>query len=135
MIVRHRIIEAEASTAFCNKIGHKRKLERVRSMSALPPKADIAGRELDVRFVPEADVARSCVCVMSGYPMASSQLHNGVTIHFELRASLIWSEGFDQFFQNVVTHFRLLELKNKGGSNGSVVKQLYNVLGTAGPPC
>jgi hypothetical protein len=25
-------------------------------MSALPPKADIAGRELDVRFVPKADV-------------------------------------------------------------------------------
>jgi hypothetical protein len=25
-------------------------------MSALPPKADIAGRRLDVRFVPEADI-------------------------------------------------------------------------------
>jgi hypothetical protein len=25
-------------------------------MSALPPKADIAGRQLDVRFVPEADL-------------------------------------------------------------------------------
>jgi len=25
-------------------------------MSALPPKADIAGRPLDVRFVPEADI-------------------------------------------------------------------------------
>jgi hypothetical protein len=25
------------------------------SMSALPPKADIAGRRLDVRFVPKAD--------------------------------------------------------------------------------
>jgi hypothetical protein len=25
-------------------------------MSALPPKADIAGRQLDVRFVPEADM-------------------------------------------------------------------------------
>jgi hypothetical protein len=26
-------------------------------MSALPPKADIAGRQFDVRFVPEADIA------------------------------------------------------------------------------
>jgi hypothetical protein len=26
------------------------------SMSALPPKADIAGRQLNVRFVPEADI-------------------------------------------------------------------------------
>jgi hypothetical protein len=25
-------------------------------MSALPPKADIAGRRLDVRFVPKADI-------------------------------------------------------------------------------
>jgi hypothetical protein len=25
-------------------------------MSALPPKADIAGRHLDVRFVPKADI-------------------------------------------------------------------------------
>jgi hypothetical protein len=28
-------------------------------MSALPPKADIAGRRLDVRFVPITDVAAS----------------------------------------------------------------------------
>ena len=27
-------------------------------MSALPPKADIAGRQLDVRFVPKADFTR-----------------------------------------------------------------------------
>jgi hypothetical protein len=26
-------------------------------MSALPPKADIAGRRLDVRFVPKADIS------------------------------------------------------------------------------
>ena len=26
-------------------------------MSALPPKADIAGRQLDVRFVPKTDIA------------------------------------------------------------------------------
>jgi hypothetical protein len=27
-------------------------------MSALPPKADIAGRDKDVRFVPKADIMR-----------------------------------------------------------------------------
>jgi hypothetical protein len=29
-------------------------------MSALPPKADIAGRQLNVRFVPKADIAAPC---------------------------------------------------------------------------
>jgi hypothetical protein len=29
-------------------------------MSALPPKADIAGRQLDVRFVPTAEVGLAC---------------------------------------------------------------------------
>ena len=28
------------------------------AMSALPPKADVAGRQLDVRFVPKADIPR-----------------------------------------------------------------------------
>jgi hypothetical protein len=28
------------------------------AMSALPPKADIAGRQFDVRFVPKADILR-----------------------------------------------------------------------------
>jgi hypothetical protein len=27
-------------------------------MSALPPRADIAGRQLDVRFVPKADITK-----------------------------------------------------------------------------
>ena len=31
-------------------------------MSALPPKADIAGCDLDVRFVPKADIGTSLVC-------------------------------------------------------------------------
>jgi hypothetical protein len=30
-------------------------------MSALPPKADIAGRQLDVRFVPKADIETDLV--------------------------------------------------------------------------
>jgi hypothetical protein len=37
-------------------LGQKRTLGDVRLMSALPPKADIAGSQLDVRFVPKADI-------------------------------------------------------------------------------
>jgi hypothetical protein len=37
-------------------LGQKRTLGHVRLMSALPPKADIAERCLDVRFVPKADM-------------------------------------------------------------------------------
>jgi hypothetical protein len=33
-------------------LGQKRTLMRLLPMSALPPKADIAGRRLNVRFVP-----------------------------------------------------------------------------------
>src|SRR5689334_19510809 len=33
---------------------------RQRRMSALTPKADIAGRQLDVRFVPKADIRDFC---------------------------------------------------------------------------
>jgi hypothetical protein len=38
-------------------LGQKRTLRLVRLMSALPPKADIAGRPLDVCFVPQAAVS------------------------------------------------------------------------------
>ena len=37
-------------------LGQKRTLKRVRPMSALPPKADIAEGNRDVRFVPKADM-------------------------------------------------------------------------------
>jgi hypothetical protein len=37
-------------------LGQKRTLPSAGAMSALPPKADIAGRQLDVRFVPIADI-------------------------------------------------------------------------------
>jgi hypothetical protein len=37
-------------------LGQKQTSHHGRVMSALPPKADIAGRQLDVRFVPKADV-------------------------------------------------------------------------------
>jgi hypothetical protein len=33
-------------------------LKRFYPMSALPPRADIAGRQLDVRFVPKADITK-----------------------------------------------------------------------------
>jgi len=36
-------------------LGHKRTLGHVRTMSALPPKADIGTQPRDVRFVPKAD--------------------------------------------------------------------------------
>jgi len=38
-------------------LGHKRTLGRLYTMSALPPKADIASGQSDVRFVPKADIA------------------------------------------------------------------------------
>jgi hypothetical protein len=37
-------------------LGQKQTSHSVRSMSALPPKADIAECEYDVRFVPIADI-------------------------------------------------------------------------------
>ena len=37
-------------------LGHKRTLKRTPPMSVLPPKADMAQRRQDVRFVPKADL-------------------------------------------------------------------------------
>jgi hypothetical protein len=37
-------------------LGQKQTFSYSNAMSALPPKADIAGRRLDVRFVPKADI-------------------------------------------------------------------------------
>jgi hypothetical protein len=39
-------------------LGQKQTLERLRAMSALPPKADIGTHSRDVRFVPKADIVR-----------------------------------------------------------------------------
>jgi len=39
-------------------LGQKQTSPYVRAMSALPPKADIAERAYDVRFVPQADIAK-----------------------------------------------------------------------------
>jgi hypothetical protein len=40
-------------------LGQKRTFTGLRSMSALPPKADIADHDCHVRFVPKADITRS----------------------------------------------------------------------------
>jgi hypothetical protein len=37
-------------------LGHKRTLRRLRTMSALPPKADIGTQSRNVRLVPKADI-------------------------------------------------------------------------------
>ena len=42
-------------------LGHKRTLRLVSPMSALPPKADIAERDEDVRFVPISDIV-AAIC-------------------------------------------------------------------------
>jgi hypothetical protein len=39
-------------------LGQKRTLEHLRAMSALPPKADIAERDWNIRFVPKAEVSK-----------------------------------------------------------------------------
>ena len=39
-------------------MGHKRTLDRLYTMSALSPKADILQHDRDVRFVPEAEDAK-----------------------------------------------------------------------------
>jgi hypothetical protein len=52
-------------TVLMSVLGHKRTSRPEISMSALLPKADIAGRRLDVRFVPKADI---CVAILSLRP-------------------------------------------------------------------
>src|SRR6516225_8143559 len=54
-------IERIAAVAICRRLrdargGQKQTSRHLQPMSALPPKADIAERILDVRFVPEADI-------------------------------------------------------------------------------
>jgi hypothetical protein len=39
-------------------LGQKQTFGPFIARSALPPKADIAGQQLDVRFVPKADILR-----------------------------------------------------------------------------
>jgi hypothetical protein len=55
-VVRHSNPEPLMSA-----LGQKRTFECVRVMSALPPKADIAERRCDLRFVPKADITSAVV--------------------------------------------------------------------------
>jgi hypothetical protein len=46
--------------ALMSAVGHKRTSRHVRSMSALPPKADIVHGGENVRFVPKAAIEQHC---------------------------------------------------------------------------
>ena len=56
-LAHHRTTTVQCGTAkgLMSALGQKQTLHRSNVMSALPPKADIVGRNGDVRFVPEAD--------------------------------------------------------------------------------
>jgi hypothetical protein len=64
-------------------LGQKQTSGSETAMSALPPKADIAGRRLDVRFVPKADIG-------FGHSITSSARNNidGGTVR--LSAFAVW---------------------------------------------
>jgi hypothetical protein len=68
----------EYQVRICERLGVKfpgptrqnRTLKRLRPMSALPPKADIAERQLDVRFVPDSDMALAQKMIGIAWPRA-----------------------------------------------------------------
>jgi hypothetical protein len=62
-------------------LGQKQALRRVQPMSALPPKADIAGRQLNVRFVPKADKVRRSkkLCLFDHFVGGGEQRLNAMT--------------------------------------------------------
>jgi hypothetical protein len=69
LIVGTELRHLKKASMLMSALGHKRTLKHVRPMSALPPKADIAGRQLDVRFVPKAhscSVARKLLVHLVG---------------------------------------------------------------------
>jgi hypothetical protein len=53
-------------------LGHKRTLSDISGMSALPPKADIAERHSDVRFVPKTDMRPSGGANLAGLCSATN---------------------------------------------------------------
>jgi hypothetical protein len=59
-LAHHRTTTVQCGIAkrLMSALGQKRILKRFHPMSALPPKADIAGRQFHVRFVPKAEVGR-----------------------------------------------------------------------------
>jgi hypothetical protein len=52
------ILRRKNHEPFMSALGHKRTFGPFIAMSALPPKADIHPRQLDFRFVPQADILR-----------------------------------------------------------------------------
>jgi hypothetical protein len=56
-------------------LGQKQTCAREIAMSALRPKADIAGRQLDVRFVPEADSCTAAIDGRAGKHLLLCRLH------------------------------------------------------------
>ena len=77
-------IELQSSNpeTLMSALGHKRTLRNVRSMSALPPKADIAERDQHVRFVPIADIATEMrPTQFSQRCLYLSGLRRGCTLH------------------------------------------------------
>jgi hypothetical protein len=71
--VDEAICQSESSTGRkgepMSALGHKRTLQCILVMSALPPKADIVERDRPVRFVPKAD---SCTAANSDLQIFSA---------------------------------------------------------------
>jgi hypothetical protein len=57
-LAHHRTTTVQCGTAkgLMSALGQKQTSDWQPLMSALPPKADIAGRQLNVRFVPKGDI-------------------------------------------------------------------------------
>jgi hypothetical protein len=81
----------QQSEPLMSALGQKRTWDCRSLMSALPPKADIAGRQLDVRFMPIADIAllRSII-----WPAAAArkveQTAQAASTVFEMRVLRQW---------------------------------------------
>jgi hypothetical protein len=56
-------------------LGQKQTWRRSNGMSALHPKADIAGRQFDVRFVPQADILDNAVARRHSLLSSRTQIH------------------------------------------------------------
>jgi hypothetical protein len=55
------LLRCESLEPPMSQLGQKQTFGSGNPMSALPPKADIAGRQLNARFVPKADVKTSAL--------------------------------------------------------------------------
>ena len=51
-----RVIEVSGLRLLTSELGHERKSDLASMRSALPPQADMRGRPLDVRKVPQPDI-------------------------------------------------------------------------------